>query len=59
MCLDEFTHQANIDIGQDLASLLGQDSGKETRIIQLLFGQNKLEGLSSSHPRWRKGRERV
>jgi hypothetical protein len=24
----------------------------------LLFGQSKLEGLLSSHPRWRKGRQR-
>jgi hypothetical protein len=34
------------------------DSGKENRIIQLLFGQSKLEGLLSSHPRQRKGRQR-
>jgi Sec-independent protein translocase protein TatA len=31
----------------------------ESRIIQLLFGQSKLEGLSSSYLRWRKGKQRT
>jgi hypothetical protein len=54
-CLGEFILQANIDLGQDLASL--RDSGKESRIVWLPFGQSKLEGLLSSHPRWRKGKQ--
>jgi hypothetical protein len=55
-CLGEFALQANIDLGQALAFL--HDSGKESRIVQLPFGQSKLEGLSSSHHRWRKGKQR-
>jgi hypothetical protein len=31
---------------------------KESRIVQLLFGQSKLEGLSSSHPAEEKKTER-
>jgi hypothetical protein len=56
MGLSEFIRQANVELGQDPAPL--HDSGKESRIVQLLFGQSKLEGLSSSHPRPRKGRQR-
>jgi hypothetical protein len=58
MCLSEYTRQANIDLGQDLGKPPLHDSGKESRIVQLPFGQSKLEGLSSSHPRQRKGRQR-
>jgi hypothetical protein len=44
MGLSEFIRQANVELGQDPAPL--HDSGKESRIVQLLFGQSKLEGLS-------------
>jgi hypothetical protein len=54
-CLGEFTLQANIDLGQDQPPL--RDSGKESRIVWLPFGQSKLEGLWSSHLGWRKGKQ--